>query len=78
MADIKTLYPARGVKLCLIPADRFKTSIVSAAIAMPLKGRVEERAVLSTLLRRASEKYDNMTKMNRLPWKRQSRGMYTG
>ena len=65
MADIKTLYPARGVKLCTIPTDRFKTSVVSATLAMPLTGRIEERALLSTLLRRASAKYDSMTKMNR-------------
>ncbi|MBQ7580705.1 MAG: insulinase family protein [Clostridia bacterium] len=65
MADIKTLYPAKGVKLCLIPTEQFKTSIVSAIIAMPLAGRIEERALLSSLLRRASAKYDDLTKMNR-------------
>ena len=65
MANVTTLYPARGVKLCLIPTDRFKTSIVSATLAMPLTGRIEERALLSSLLRRASDKYDDMTKMNR-------------
>lgn len=65
MTNVKTIYPAKGVKLCLIPTERFKTSIVSASIAMPLTGRVEERALLSSLLRRSSEKYDDMTKMNR-------------
>ena len=65
MTEIKTIYPAKGVKLCLIPTDRFKTSIVSASLAMPLKERVEERALLSALLRRSSGKYDDMTKMNR-------------
>lgn len=65
MSDIKKLFPANGVCVYLMPSDRFKTSVVSVNLAMPLDGRVEERAILSSLLRRCSQKYDDMTKMNR-------------
>lgn len=65
MDSMKFFYPSNGVTLCIMPSNRFKTSVVSVSMAMPLDGRIEERAVLCALLRRCSAKYDNMTKMNR-------------
>ena len=64
--EIITLSVAEGVRLCLFPANRFKTSIVSLNIAMPLNSNVEERAVLAFLLRRCSAKYENLTQLNRM------------
>lgn len=65
MDNLKIFSPSNGVKLCLMPYDIFKTSVVSINMAMPLETRVEERAVLASLLRRCCAEYDDMTKINR-------------
>lgn len=56
---------AGGVKLCVAPSDRFKTSVVSINMAMELGGKIEERAVLAYLLRRCSARYGSLTELNR-------------
>ena len=63
--NLKNSDIVNGVKLCVAPSDRFKTSVVSVNMAMELGGKIEERAVLAYLLRRCSAKYGSLTELNR-------------
>lgn len=65
MNNLKLFSPSNGVKLCLMPYDIFKTSVVSVSMSMPLETRVEERALLAYILKRCSAEYDDITKINR-------------
>ena len=56
---------AKGVRLCAVPTDKFKTCRINISMAMPLDSNASARAILPYFLHRRCAKYPDFTALNR-------------
>ena len=56
---------AKGVRLCAVPTDKFKTCRINISMAMPLDSNASARAILPYFLHRRCAKYPDFIALNR-------------
>lgn len=62
MPKITTVAP--GVRVCSVRTDRFKTSSISVAMALPMGGNMSAKALLPYVLKRSSREYPDFARLN--------------
>lgn len=55
---------AKGVRLCYVPTDKFKTLRINISMAMPLDSNASARAILPYFLHRRCAKYPDFSALN--------------
>ncbi len=63
MPKVKQL--AEGVRLCMVQTDRFKTSNIKIAMAMPMSSNLSANALMLYLLKRSCRQYPDFAQLNR-------------